>query len=90
MMSPEAWTILTVGTALGGLVWQMLRSLRQEMARRFGDVDRKLGEISENFRDVRDRLDRLASDDHSLARELSELRGELRGRLDERARPTPG
>ena len=75
MMSPEAWTILAVGTALGGLVWQMLRSLRQ---------------ISENFRDVRNRLDRLASDHHSLARELSELRGELRGRLDERARPTPG
>ena len=90
MMSPEAWTILAVGTALGGLVWQMLRSLRQEMTQRFGDVDRKLGEISENFRDVRDRLDRLASDHHSLARELSELRGELRGRLDERARPTPG
>ena len=87
MMNPEAWTILAVGVALGGLVWQMLRSLRQDMARRFGDVDRKFAEISENFRDVRHRLDRLASDHHGLSRELSELRGELRGRLDERARP---
>ena len=89
-MNPEAWTILAVGTALGGLVWQMLRSLRQDMVRRFGDIDGKFGEISENFRDVRNRLDRLAVDHHGLARELSELRGELRGRLDERARPAPG
>ena len=96
MMNPEAWTILAVGTALGGLVWQMLRSLRLDMVRRFEDVDRKFsdvnrkfGEIFESFRDVRHRLDRLATDHHGLARELSELRGELRGRLDERARPAP-
>ena len=89
-MNPEAWTILAVGTALGGLVWQMLWSLRQDMARRFGDIDRKFGGISENFHDVRNRLDRLAVDHHGLARELSELRGELRARLDERARSAPG
>ena len=77
-MNPEAWTILAVGTALGGLVWQMNRALRQDMVRRFG-------EISDNFRDVRTRLDRLATDHHGLVRELSELRG----RLDERARPAP-
>ena len=75
MMNPEAWAILAVGTALGGLVWQMLRSLRLDMARRFEAVT--------------NRLDRLAADHHGLARELSELRGELRGRLDERARPAP-
>ena len=68
----------------------MLRSLRHDMMRRFGDIDRKFEEMSENFRDVRDRLDRLAADHHGLARELSELREELRGRLDERARPAPG
>ena len=79
MMNPEVWTILAVGVTLGGLVWQMLRSLRQDMGRRFADV-------SGNFRDVRHRLDRLASDHHGLARELSELRGELRGRFDERTR----
>ena len=76
MMNPEAWTILAVGVALGGLLWQMLRSLRLDMDR--------------NFHDVRSRLDLLAADHHGLARELSELRGELRGRLDERSRPAPG
>ena len=83
MMTPEAWTILAVGTALGGLVWQMLRSLRQDMARRFG-------EMAASFRGVGRRLDSLAAAHHSLARELSELRGQIRGRLDERARPARG
>ena len=121
-MNPEAWTILAVGVALGGLTWQMLRSLRLDMDRQFGDMDKKFGgidkkfegidkkfdgidkkfegidkrfvdmdrKIDENFRDVRNRLDLLAADHHNLARELSELRGELRGRLDERSRPAPG
>lgn len=75
-----------------------------DVDRRFGDIDRRFGdidrrfegmerrfdEIAESFSDVRDRLDRLAADHHGLARELSELRGEMRGRLDERARPAPG
>ena len=86
-MNPDTWTILAVGVALGGLVWQMLRSLRMDMVRRFEDVDKK---FEDNFQDVRNRLDRLAADHHGLARELSELRGELRGRLDERARPASG
>ena len=76
MVNSEAWTILAVGTALGGLMWQMLRTLRQDMVRQFSEV--------------RNRLDRLAADHHGLARELSELRGELRGRLDERVRPSSG
>ena len=46
--------------------------------------------FEDNFRDVRSRLDRLAADHHGLSRELSELRGELRGRLDERTRPAAG
>ena len=46
--------------------------------------------MDRNFRDVRGRLDLLATGHHSLARELSELRGELRGRLDERSRPASG
>ena len=65
-----------------------------DMVRRFEDVDKKFDDMDEkfedNFRDVRSRLDRLAADHHGLARELSELRGELRGRLDERARPASG
>ncbi len=83
MMNADTWTILAVGVALGGLVWQMLRSLRMDMVRRFEDIDKKFG-------DVNNKLDRLAADHHGLARELSELRGEPRGRLDERDRPAPG
>ena len=114
-MNADTWTILAVGVALGGLVWQMLRSLRMDMVRRFEDVDKKFEgmdkkfegmdkkfegmdkrfvdmdkKFEDNFRDVRSRLDRLAADHHGLSRELSELRGELRGRLDERARPAAG
>ena len=96
-MNAEAWTIVAVGVALGGLIvalgglmWQMLRSFRLDVMRQFGEVDKKFEDVAENFRDVRNRLDRLAADHHGLARELSELRGELRGRLDERVRPAPG
>ena len=96
-MNADAWSIITVGVALGGLnvalgglMWQILRSFRLDVAQQFGEVDKKFDGIAENFRDVRNRLDHLAEDHHGLARELSELRGELRGRLDERARPAHG
>ena len=108
MNDPDTWTILTVGVAISGLVWQMLRSLRQDMMQRFEDIDKKFDGVDGKFDgidkkfdgidkkfdiidkkfDIIDKkLDRLAADHHGLARELSELRGELRGRLDERARP---
>ena len=118
-MSAEVWTILSVGTALGGLViglgglmWRMLRSLRHDMDRRFeqmseqverrfelvdrqfaeirekfAEIDRRFEQVAECFREVRRQLACLADDHNALARELSELRGEIRGRLDERARP---
>ena len=81
-MNAEIWTILSVGIALGGLIWRMNRSLRHDMERRFEQV-------AECFREVRRQLAGLAEDHNALARELSELRGEIRGRLDERARSTP-
>ena len=81
-MSAEVWAILGVGIALGGLMWRMLRSIRQDMDRRF---------VSNRWRSASERcgasLPGLADDHSGLARELSELRGEIRGRLDERARP---
>ena len=64
-------------------MWQMLRSLRNGVGRRFG-------EVAKHFRDMRRKLDRLAEDPHGLARDLSELRGELRGRLDGRFRTPSG
>ena len=88
-MSAEVWTILSVGVALGGLViglggfmWWMLQSFRNEMDRRFEQV-------AECIREERRQIARLTDDHNAFARELSELRGEICGHLDERARPAP-
>ena len=97
-MNPEVWTILAVGMSLGGLIialgalmWRMIRSLRGDIERRFKEVDRRFEQVAEGFREVKRHLARLAENHNALARELSELRGEIRGRLDERARPAaPG
>ena len=86
-MSAEVWAILGVGIALAGLMWRMLRSMRQDMDRRFKQVDKRFEQVAECFREVRRQLARLADDHNGLARELSELRGEIRTRFD--ARPGP-
>ena len=86
-MSAEVWAILGVGIALGGLMWRMLRSMRQDMDRRFDQVDKRFEQVAECFREVRQQLARLADDHSGLARELSELRGEIRARFDGRAGP---
>ncbi len=86
-MSAEVWAILGVGIALGGLMWRMLRSLRHDMDRRFEQVDKRFEQVAECFRDVRRQLARLADDHSGLARELSELRGEIRARFDGRSGP---
>ena len=86
-MSAEVWAILGVGIALGGLMWRMLRSMRQDMDLRFKQVDKRFEQVAECFRDVRRQLARLADDHSGLARELSELRGEIRARFDGRAGP---
>jgi hypothetical protein len=93
-MSAEVWTILSVGIALGGLViglggfmWWMLQSFRREVDRRFEQVDKRFEQVAECFREMRRQIARLAEDHHTLAREFYELRGEIRGRLDERSGP---
>ena len=93
-MSAEVWAILGVGIALGGLMWRMLRSMRQDMDRRFEQVDKRFEQVdkrfeqvAECFREVRRQLARLAEDHSGLARELAELRGEIRARFDGRAGP---
>ena len=68
-------------------MWRMLRSMRQDMDRRFGQVDKRFEQVAECFREVRQQLARLADDHNGLARELAELRGELRARFDGRAGP---
>ena len=68
-------------------MWRMLRSLRSDMDRRFEQVDKRFEQVAECFREVRKQLARLADDHNALARELSELRGEIRRRPDGRASP---
>ena len=49
--------------------------------KRFEAIDKRFENIDKRFDRVDDKIDNLASDHQILARELSEFRGEMRGRL---------
>ncbi|MDE0191326.1 MAG: hypothetical protein OXQ90_08200 [Gammaproteobacteria bacterium] len=61
-------TQITAVVAIGVFLWQVF-------SRRFDAVDAKFDKLDAKVGD-------LAKDHQSLARELSEFRGEMRGRLD--------
>jgi len=61
-------TQITAVVAMGVFLWQVFN-------RRFDAVDAKFDKLEMKVED-------LANDHQSLARELSEFRGEMRGRLD--------
>ena len=61
-------TQITAVVAMGVFIWQVF-------SRRFDAVDTKFDKLEAKVED-------LAKDHQSLARELSEFRGEMRGRLD--------
>ncbi|MCY3620280.1 MAG: hypothetical protein OXH68_01045 [Gammaproteobacteria bacterium] len=61
-------TQITAVVAMGVFIWQVF-------SRRFDAVDAKFDKLEAKVED-------LAKDHQSLARELSEFRGEMRGRLD--------
>ncbi|MDE0659236.1 MAG: hypothetical protein OXI79_06245 [Gammaproteobacteria bacterium] len=61
-------TQITAVVAMGVFIWQVF-------SRRFDAVDAKFDKLEAKVED-------LANDHQSLARELSEFRGEMRGRLD--------
>ncbi|MXY17643.1 MAG: hypothetical protein F4Y57_11760 [Acidobacteria bacterium] len=61
-------TQITAVVAMGVFIWQVF-------SRRFDAVDHKFHKLEAKVED-------LAKDHQSLARELSEFRGEMRGRLD--------
>ncbi len=121
-MSAEVWTILSVGTALGGLIiavgglmWRTLRPLHRQTFRqldqigepfdrleaRSGPADRKFRTVHEARdrpempveptawcgRETRRQLEQLTDDHNALARELYELRGEIRARFGKRNGP---
>ena len=70
-MSAEIWTILGVGVAVAALNWRVVSHAMTGLETRLNKrMDRFDG-----------RLDDLSKDHQNLARELSELRGEIRGRF---------
>ena len=76
-MSNEIVTMLGVGAALlatGG-------SFALFMFRLFVRLEGRFDRLEDRFVRLEDKVDDLARDHQSLARELSEFRGEMRGRL---------
>ena len=69
--------------------FEQVESRFEQIDKRFEQIDRRFEQVAECIREVRRQIARLADDHNAFARELSELRGEIRGRLDERARPAP-
>lgn len=86
-------TQITAVVAMGFFLWHVFSKRFDAIDSRFEKVDERFEKVDERFEKVDQRLDKLAVDmesrlgelakDHqSLARELSEFRGEVRGRLD--------
>ena len=69
-MSAEIVTMLSVGGTLALLILGI-----------FALLDRRIDRLENSFVRLEGKVDGLAGDHQSLARELSELRGEIRGRL---------
>jgi len=71
-MCADSWTIIDTGVALSGLIAALagiILAQGRDMRDRFVALDRK--------------VDKLADDHNALARELSEVKGYLRGTLPE-------
>ena len=58
-----------------------LASLESRFDDWFGQIDSRFGQIDDRFSTLEKMVDGLANDHHGLSRELSEFRGEMRGRL---------
>ena len=71
-MSAEIVTMLSVGGTLALLILGI-----------FALLDRRIDRLENNVVRLEGKVDVLATDHQSLARELSELRGEIRGCLGE-------
>ena len=71
-MSAEIFTMLSVGGTLALLILGV-----------FALLDRRIDRLGNNVVRLEGKVDVLATDHQSLARALSEPRGEIRGRLGE-------
>ena len=68
-------TQITAVVAMGVFLWQVFN-------RRFEGVDARFDQVDARFDKLEAKVEDLAKDRQGLARELSEFRGEMRGRLD--------
>ncbi len=79
------WTVISLGLFYLGVsvafMGLMSRMFRNQFDRRFEVIDQRFEAIDQRFDRVEDKIDNLATDHQSLARELSEFRGGMRGRL---------
>ena len=96
--------LLAFGTFLWRAIVRLIDQMSELMAHRFGTLDRKIDDRFETLDrkiDERNRLieakvdkveakvDELARDHQSLARQLAEFRGEVRGHLGQPPPPDP-
>ena len=81
-MSPELIGICTVGLALIGFLWKIRRDLN-------ADLENRLGSLNDKVDSLERKIDSLVRDHHALAREVSEFRGEVRGRIQRREQSPP-
>ena len=72
-------TQITAIIALGVFLWQVFNRRLDGVDARF---DRVVADMDARFDSLETKVNDLARDHQNLARELSEFRGEIRGRLD--------
>ncbi|MDE0192896.1 MAG: hypothetical protein OXQ90_16200 [Gammaproteobacteria bacterium] len=60
-----------------------------DIENRVGLLEGRVGSLEGRFDSLERKVDTLAVDHHGLSRELSEFRGEMRGRLDALVPPPP-
>ena len=75
------WTVISLGLSYLGVSIAFMGLMSRMFRNQFGAIDRRFEAIDQRFDRVEDKIDDLARDHQSLARELSEFRGEMRGRL---------
>lgn len=85
-MSAELIGIISVGLALVGFLWKIRRDLNADFDKRLGELE---GNINSRIDSLDKKIDSLARDHHALGREVSEFRGEVRGRIRRREQAPP-
>ena len=81
-MSAELVGIVGVGIALAGFLWK----IRQDLDKKIDDLEQHL---EAQLKSMDEKVENLTASHHALAREVSEFRGEMRGRIQRREQSPP-